>query len=232
MVTSLVKSPCKSHLTGYNLNHPWAQFLTITCTTTRVLGLQVHAVAIDQNTTGLRLTSFLLLTFDTYTGKTTMSTFRCQILTRTPDTLWIKCAVILYSVNRAMVCAADRTLQMNNQQYTVKSGWNDHPRCQEQLVFPNRWSFQKGSLCMDSNGRKEFSLTAGWSFQKGLFQTGFTVPVVMINHMFQVSILYSRSDTRTSCLQRIPIFRTPFITQSNVTLWEFTSTYQRIPRFV
>ena len=41
--------------------------------------------------------------------------------------------------------------------FTVKPVWKDHPRCQEKVVSPDRWSFQTGSVCMESNARLIFS---------------------------------------------------------------------------
>ncbi len=35
---------------------------------------------------------------------------------------------------------------------TVKPVCNDHPWCQEKVVFPDRWSFQTDSVCMESSG--------------------------------------------------------------------------------
>ena len=63
----------------------------------------------------------------------------------------------------------------------VKPVWNDHPWCQENMVFPDRWSFQTGSVCMESSGRQNCHKTGnGLSRQGGLsrrgsFQTGFTI---------------------------------------------------------
>ena len=42
---------------------------------------------------------------------------------------------VALSVKYAMVCCHN---------YTVKPVWNDHPRCQDKVVFPGRWSFQRG----------------------------------------------------------------------------------------
>ena len=57
---------------------------------------------------------------------------------------------------------------------TVKPVWNDHPNVKK------RWSFQKGSVRMESNDTKfsavaKWSLQRGWSFQRGSFETSFTV---------------------------------------------------------
>ncbi len=59
--------------------------------------------------------------------------------------------------------------------------WNLFRKCQEQVVFPDKWSFQAGSVCMKLNGWSNFSqiwewsFHRGWSFQRGSFRTGFTV---------------------------------------------------------
>ena len=52
--------------------------------------------------------------------------------------------------------------------------WYDHPWCQIKVVYPDKWSFQAGSVCLESNGRQIFSqigklsFLTGWSFQKDL----------------------------------------------------------------
>ena len=51
--------------------------------------------------------------------------------------------------------------------YTVTPVWNDHPRCQEKVVSADRWSFQTGLVCMESNGGETFSEIGKWPFQAG-----------------------------------------------------------------
>ena len=63
---------------------------------------------------------------------------------------------------------------------TVKPVWND-PLDVKKKWSTDRWLLQTGWVCMVFNGRYDFSqierwfFQRGWSFQKGLFQTGFTV---------------------------------------------------------
>ena len=67
--------------------------------------------------------------------------------------------------------------------FTEKPVWNNHPGCQEKMVFPDKWLFQTGSFCIESSGRQNFSgirkcsFQTGLSFQMGSFQPDFTVPI-------------------------------------------------------
>ena len=76
-------------------------------------------------------------------------------------------------IDHTNICNDFVMIDVSALDYTVKPVWNGHPRCQEKLVFPDRWSFQTCSLCIEFNGRQEFleigkrSFQTGWSFQRG-----------------------------------------------------------------
>ncbi len=89
-------------------------------------------------------------------------------------------------------CICSGVLVRVNLISTVKSVWNDHPRCQEELIFLESWSFLTGSGYMELNGRKTFSETAnGLSRQGGLSRGGRSRQVLLYLVMICCKVLVS-----------------------------------------
>ncbi len=68
---------------------------------------------------------------------------------------WFTVLQLLISYDKhvkVIYCTSKDVLTDSTFQYTVKPVWKDYHWYQEKVVFPNSWSFEKGSLCIDSNG--------------------------------------------------------------------------------